>query len=244
MSEQDYFSKDYYKTLGVSKTASDSEIKKAFRKLSRKYHPDQNAGNKAAEEKFKEISEANTVLGNKSERQKYDQIRAMAGGGPRFASGGQQGGFEDMFGGGFGGQRYQQSGGSPFGSGGTNLNDILGNLFGGGGSGYASSGADPFGGYSQQQPQRPAKPAAPKLDKTYNISFKNAIFGAKLKHKFKDGSEVTFKVPAGVESGKVLVIKGPSGKTERVKIVVKVPDASKLPEDQQSLLKAALTALG
>lgn len=245
MSDQDYFSKDYYKVLGVSKTASDAEIKKAFRKLSRKYHPDQNPGNKTAEEKFKELSEANTVLSNKAEREKYDQIRQMAGGGPRFAAGGggggRSGGFEDMFGGGFGGGRSQ----SFSGGGGTNLNDILSGLFGGGGGGSFGQ-QDPYASQSYGAPYSQApqpKPAAPKIDKIYKISFKNAIFGAKLKHKFKDNSEVTFSVPAGIESGKILAIKGPSGAKERIKIIIKVPDATKLPADQQEKLKDVLSGV-
>ena len=73
--------KDYYKILGVKKDASADEIKKAYRKLAVKYHPDKNAGNKAAEEKFKEANEANEVLGNPEKRKKYDELgetRAVA----------------------------------------------------------------------------------------------------------------------------------------------------------------------
>src|SRR3954469_16282771 len=68
--------KDYYKILGVEKTASAEEIKKAYRKLAVKYHPDKNPGDKSAEEKFKEISEANDVLGNPEKRKKYDELGA------------------------------------------------------------------------------------------------------------------------------------------------------------------------
>ena len=68
--------KDYYTTLGVSKTATDKEIKQAFRKLARKYHPDVNPGDKAAEAKFKEVNEANEVLSDPQKRKKYDELGA------------------------------------------------------------------------------------------------------------------------------------------------------------------------
>src|SRR5215510_13630254 len=68
--------KDYYSTLGVAKTATDKEIKQAFRKLARKHHPDVNPGDKAAEAKFKEINEANEVLGDPEKRRKYDELGA------------------------------------------------------------------------------------------------------------------------------------------------------------------------
>lgn len=257
MSEQDYFSKDYYKVLGVSKEASQDEIKKAFRKLSRKYHPDQNPDDKAAEAKFKEASEANTVLSNAKERAKYDQIRQMAGGGAHFMGGGGSGGsngFEDLFGGGFS-RGYAGSGGGQAGFGG--FSDLLGGLFGGGGA-QAGFGGDPYGGgygspYSQRQsnaygqrgayPQPSPAPSTPQIDKTYSIAYKNAIFGAKLRHKFKDGSEVTFRVAPGTPSGKILGVKSPGGRHENIKIEVKIPDASTLTPEQSQKLKDALDLL-
>jgi molecular chaperone DnaJ len=257
MSEQDYFSKDYYKVLGVPKNASQSDIKKAFRKLSREYHPDQNPDDKAAEAKFKEVSEANTVLSNEKERSKYDQIRQMAGGGAHFmgGGGGSSRGFEDLFGGGFGSQnvRYSRQG-APQGGGFGGFSDILGGLFGSGGGGF-----DPYGGgygspystgqqgFPGQRPQSAPAPAPapsqPHIDKTYSIAYKNAIFGAKLKHKFKDGSEVTFKVAPGTPSGKILGVKSPGGKHENIKIEVKIPDASTLSEGDRQTLTSALDLL-
>ena len=77
MASQDWIAKDFYKALGVQKSATQDEIKKAYRKLARKYHPDQNQGDKVAEEKFKEISEAYQVLSNEEDRKQYDAIRAM-----------------------------------------------------------------------------------------------------------------------------------------------------------------------
>ena len=96
MASQDWFDKDFYKVLGVSKDASEAELKKVYRKLAREFHPDSNQGNAKAEAKFKEISEAYSVLSDKEQRAEYDQIRAM-GSGARFSAGGPQGGFDDAF---------------------------------------------------------------------------------------------------------------------------------------------------
>ena len=123
MASQDWFDKDFYAVLGVSKDVSDAELKKVYRKLARQFHPDSNPGDAKAEARFKEISEAYTVLSDPASRQEYDQIRAM-GGGARFSSGGNgPGGFDDVFGNIFGGggrTRFQQS-----------PEDIFGGMFGG-----------------------------------------------------------------------------------------------------------------
>ena len=95
MASENWLTDDFYKALGVSEDASESDIKKAYRKLSRKYHPDLNPGDAAAEKKFKEISEAYDVLSDKKQREEYDQIR-------RYGASG-MGGFG---GGGFGGGSY------------------------------------------------------------------------------------------------------------------------------------------
>src|SRR5215213_4814281 len=127
MASQDWFDKDFYATLGVSKDVSDSDLKKAYRKLARQYHPDSNSGDAAAEARFKEISEAYSVLSDKETRTEYDQIRAM-GSGARFSAhgGSGPGGFEDVFGGMFGRNArtsYSQA----------DFDDLLGGMFGGGG---------------------------------------------------------------------------------------------------------------
>ena len=88
MASQDWFEKDFYKILGVSKDASEAEIKKVYRKLAREFHPDSNPGNPKAEAKFKEISEAFSVLSDVEQRKEYDAVKAM-GSGARFTSGGQ-----------------------------------------------------------------------------------------------------------------------------------------------------------
>src|SRR5580658_1115055 len=88
---------DYYKTLGVGKNASDEEIKKAYRKLARKYHPDRNAGDKQAEERFKEISQAHDVLSDADKRKQYDRGTGPFGfGAPGFDASSFSGGFTDI----------------------------------------------------------------------------------------------------------------------------------------------------
>jgi len=127
MSTKDWLEKDFYKVLGVSKTADADEIKKAYRKLARKYHPDANTGDATAEAKFKEVSEAYDVVGDPKKRKEYDEARRLFGsGGFRMpgSSGGQGGGgfnFDvgDLF----------NRGGAGAGGG---LGDILGGMFGGG----------------------------------------------------------------------------------------------------------------
>lgn len=108
MASQDWLEKDFYKVLGVAKDVSDSELKKVYRKLARKYHPDSNPGDQKAEAKFKEISEAYSVLSDKEQRKEYDAIRAMGGGArftaPNGAGGQSTQGFEDVFANLFGGR--------------------------------------------------------------------------------------------------------------------------------------------
>jgi len=106
MASQDWLEKDFYKILGVAKDASEADIKKIYRKLARQYHPDSNPGDAKAEAKFKEISEAFSVLSDPEQRKEYDAVRAM-GGGARFTAGGPggAGGFEDVFSNLFGGGR-------------------------------------------------------------------------------------------------------------------------------------------
>ena len=126
--------RDYYEVLGVSKDAGADDIKKAYRKLAMKYHPDRNPGDKTAEEKFKEVNEANDVLSDPEKRKRYDQF-GFAGVDPNYGAG--QGGYGGGFGGGFGG------------AGGVDLGDIFGDLFGGGFGG--------FGGSSRANPNAPRK---------------------------------------------------------------------------------------
>jgi len=120
MSTKDWLEKDYYKVLGVSKDAKPEEIKKAFRRLARENHPDQNPGNKQAEQRFKDVSEANDILSDPDKRKEYDEARSLFGGGGfRFPRGGNAAGpsMDDLF------RNVQtHAAGSPF-------EDILGGLF-------------------------------------------------------------------------------------------------------------------
>ena len=123
MSTKDYLEKDYYKVLGVSKDAKPDEIKKAFRKLARENHPDQNQNDPKAEQRFKDISEANSVLSDPAKRKEYDEARSLFGGGGfRFPGGGQGPSMEDLF---------RNAGGSGAGAASGNISDLFGNLFGG-----------------------------------------------------------------------------------------------------------------
>jgi molecular chaperone DnaJ len=134
VSTKDFLEKDYYKTLGVSKNAKADEIKKSYRKLARKYHPDANKGDAKAEERFKEISEAYNTLSDEKRRKDYDDARSLFGSGGfrRPAPGGAGGGFGgfdlgDLFGG--------TGTGTGTGAGSGRLGDLLGGMFGGGSRG-------------------------------------------------------------------------------------------------------------
>lgn len=196
MSGEDWLQKDFYKVLGVSKDADEATIKKAYRKLARTWHPDQNKGNPEAEERFKEIGEAYTVLSNPEQRQQYDAIRSMGAGGFRGGAGG--GGasgvnFEDLFGafgGGNGGNvRFSTSGGGA----GINLDDIFG-AFGGFGGAHGS----PY----QQAPQK-----GEDLHASTRITLKQSLSGVNIKLAVS-GNPMTVKVPKGIKDGQSVRLRG------------------------------------
>ncbi|MDQ0278007.1 molecular chaperone DnaJ [Arthrobacter silviterrae] len=196
MASQDWAEKDFYKILGVAKDASDADIKKSYRKLARKYHPDTNAGDAKAEKTFKDISEAYSVLSNKEDREQYDAIRAM-GGGARFSAGGAGGqggptGFEDVFGDLFGGGRGGARRGTP-GFNGSGLPPEFADLFGGGG----------FGGGYQPAPTKGADRSA-----STSISFGGSINGTKIAFREPSGDTIDVRIPAGIKDGQKVRVKG------------------------------------
>ena len=206
MASQDWLEKDFYKVLGVSKDASESEIKKTYRSLARKFHPDSNPGDASAEARFKEISEAYSVLSDSQQRSEYDQIRAMQAGGPRFTAGGGPGGFEDVFGGMFGGMpRQGQS---------ADFGDLFSGLFGGGQGG--------FSGYREPTKGRD-------VVSRVTLDLPTAIEGTEVSLEGPGGKKITARVPAGVKDGQKIRIRGkghPSpdgGKPGDVIITVGVP---------------------
>ena len=150
--------RDYYEVLGIGKNATDAEIKSAYRKLAKKYHPDLNPGNKEAEEKFKEVNEANDVLSAPQKRQRYDQF-GFAGVDPNYAAA--NGGGAGGFGGGFGG---------------VDLGDIFGDIFGGGfGGGFSGFG----GGSSTRTANAPRK--GHDIQASVILTFEEAAHGCSKK---------------------------------------------------------------
>ena len=150
--------RDYYEVLGIGKNATDAEIKSAYRKLAKKYHPDLNPGDKEAEEKFKEVNEANDVLSDPQKRQRYDQF-GFAGVDPNYAAA--NGGGAGGFGGGFGG---------------VDLGDIFGDIFGGGfGGGFSGFG----GGSSTRTANVPRK--GHDIQASVILTFEEAAHGCSKK---------------------------------------------------------------
>ncbi|MDN5917289.1 MAG: molecular chaperone DnaJ [Pseudonocardia sp.] len=174
MTQRDWIEKDYYRELGVSKTASADEIKKAYRKLARELHPDANPGDTKAEARFKTVSEAYGVLADADKRKEYDETRDMFAGGGGFGGGGFPGGGFPRGGAGGGPQSFDlgdlfgQAGGGRGGAGGpTDINDLLGGIFGQAGRGG--------GGASAPRGQRGAD-----VESEVRISFSDAVRGATL----------------------------------------------------------------
>lgn len=192
--------KDYYKTLGVSKTASQDEIRKAFRRLAREYHPDVAKDKKTAEAKFKEINEAYEVLGDPEKRKKYDTLGADWERG---------GGFQPPPGWGAGrpGGRGGMGGMGDFSFGGTGFSDFFEQFFGGK-SFKRHAGANPFAGFGMEEETRGSDIEADLL-----VTIEEALHGAKKKVSFRrsDNPKVEtyeVKIPKGVREGQRIRLAG------------------------------------
>src|SRR5436309_1385267 len=186
--------KDYYDILGVKKSAGADEIKKAYRGLAKKFHPDKNKGNKDAENKFKEVSEAYAVLSDTEKREQYDRLGKEA-----FRGGGAPGG--NPFAGGanpFGGFDFSQftggGGGRPRAgrrsTGGGGFTDIFSDLFGGGSAGF------------EQTPERGGD-----LEAELTIDFRDAILGTTM-DLVLNGKAIKVKIPEGVADGQKIRLRG------------------------------------
>lgn len=182
--------KDYYKVLGIEKSASHDEVKKAFKKLARKYHPDVNPDNKEAEAKFKDVSEAYEVLGDEKKRKQYDQFGSYNFGGS---------GPQDPF-----SQGFWQSGGFNE----VDLNDIFGDIFGFGGpkrgrrtkTHFDFGGGSPFGASHSKK--------GSDINWTIPVEFMEAVHGCEKQILLHDGKKIKVKIPAGVDSGSKIRVRG------------------------------------
>lgn len=179
---------DPYLELGVSRSASAEEIRRAFRKLAKQFHPDQNPDDKAAEERFKRLSAAFDVVGDEEKRKKFDRGDIDADGhdtmrGFRPGGAGPRGGSGPGFG---AGPEFE----------GVDLNDIFGDMFGARGGGGARGG---FGGFSSRGQDVRAQ---------VEISIEDAVKGARRRIGFSDGRTIDVTIPKGAAEGQVLRLKG------------------------------------
>lgn len=183
---------DYYKTLGINKAASDSDIKKAYRKMARKYHPDVNPDNQEAEKKFKEVNEANEVLSNVDNRKKYDKYGKDWKHGEQYDQSSRQQSNQSSR------QRnpFGQSGGQGDFGGGADYTDFFESMFGGAGGGQRSGGRVNYRGQDFN--------AELKLDlKDVYVTDKRTIT--------VNGKNIRLTIPAGVSNGQEIKIKGYGG---------------------------------
>jgi len=178
--------KDYYKILGVKRDAGEKEIKQAFRKLARQHHPDVNPGDKSAEARFKEISEAYEVLSDKEKRQKYDKYGDQWQYADQFEQARQQ---QSPF------RGYTRGGEGVRFSFGDDLNDIFGDLFGGGGATY-----------SHRTSARPRR--GRDLEHPVEVTLEEAYNGAARTISFNSSGRIEVKIPPGVKTGSRVRVAG------------------------------------
>lgn len=195
--------RDFYETLGVKREASDEEIRRAYRKLARQYHPDRNPGDKQAEARFKEIQAAYDVLSDKTKRAQYDRFGAA--------------GMEEGFGGARGGPnpytfRWGSGGPGAEGMAPDEAADLFRQFFGGGDAG------DLFGRGGRSGRGRRSRPADG-FETEVSVPFQTAATGGSITLSL-DGRELSVKIPAGVEEGQLLRLQGqaPGGGDLRLKL--------------------------
>jgi len=193
--------RDPYEVLGVSRTASEAEIKKAFRTLAKKHHPDTKGGDASAQKKFQEISGAYDILGDKDKRAKFDAGEIDAQGNPKGFDAGAQGFHGGPFGGGGQGGRdfhftwTDQPGG---GAQGFSAEDLFSDLLGG------------LGGRGRQQP-RPGQD----FNVTTTVSFEEAARGGSRRVVLPNGEQIDVKIPAGLRDGQQIRLRGRGGAGRR-----------------------------
>ena len=189
--------RDPYSILGVPKTASESEVKSAFRKLAKKYHPDQNADNPRAQEKFAEVNSAYEIVGDKEKRGQFDRGEIDAEGKQAGFAGGNP----------FGGGRR-----SAGGQGGFSAEDILGEIFGsrGGGGPFGGAGGGPFGGASghSQQSTRSRGAKGQDVNAALQVTLDDLARKDKIRVELPNGKTLSVGLPNGVTDGQIIRLKG------------------------------------
>jgi molecular chaperone DnaJ/curved DNA-binding protein len=201
--------KDLYDVLGVDDDASQEEIKKAYRTLARKHHPDRNPDDPNAEEKFKEIQQAYSILSDEEKREQYDAQRRFGGGG---GPGGGRGAWGQSAGRGGRDVHFEQGNfDEAFGDRGG-LGDIFESFFGGGSGGGGTRSRAPFGQRQQQQQrqqrQRSRQPSGQDIETTLRLSFREALEGGRKQAELPTGESIRLKIPKGVRDGFKIRLKG------------------------------------
>ena len=203
---------DYYETLGVKRNASEDEIKKAYRKLARPYHPDRNPGDKQAEAKFKEVQDAYDILSDKTKRANFDRFGTADPGAGFGGRGGGRGGQTFHWGGGPGGGNFTEM--DP-----AAASEIFSQLFGGAGGAGPDLG-EILGGRRGRGRSRRAE-APPEVESEVSIPFTTAALGGSVDLNV-DGRELSVKIPAGVEDKQVLRLQGQAPGGGNLRLVLRI----------------------